>query len=764
MRTPLNVLILEDREDDAELQIHELRRAGYDPMWSRVETEKEFRASLRPALDVILADFQLPDFDALRALDILNEYGRDIPFIIVTGALGDETAVECLNRGAADYLLKDRLARLGQAVGKAIKERDYRLEKQESSRIIRTAEKKYRSIFENAEEGIFQTACDGRFLVANPTTARILGYDTPADLIGNLVDLQNRFHVDPAKRAELLETLEKHRAVRGFEARVYRKDGTIIWVSISARAIQNRDGEITHYESTMQEISQRKEAEQQIRDQANLLNLAHDAIVVRDMDDTIRYWNRSAERLHGIASEDAIGTKIISQIYQDKAAVFNAKEQLLKTGDWQGELRLARREGIKRIADSSWTLVRNDANTPKAVLVIDTDITDRKELEQQVLRSQRMESIGTLASGIAHDLNNILTPILASTALLRADLSDEAFERTLGTIENSAQRGAEIVKQVLTFARGADGDRIPTEVSPLANEVVEIASKTFPKSIDIRTAVSEDLRLIVGDPTQIQQMLVNLCINARDAMPDGGILTIGAENVELEADEPRLNVRAEPGPYVELSVRDTGTGIPNAIQDKIFDPFFTTKQPGQGTGLGLSSLVGILKGHQGAVAVDTQPGKGSCFRLYLPALPLDANIEEQSVSAPEEIGEGGLILVVDDEPSVREITKTILEAAGYDVIATRNGSEALTVFEARGGEILLTLTDLLMPSTGGFEFIRSARKLHPNARFIACSGCVSDSDHPNLEDRLRSIGVHVFLQKPFKAEDLLFALEKSLNS
>ncbi len=763
MSVPLRILIVEDREDDAELLLHELRRVGYEPDWHRVETEADFVARLDPGLDMILADFRLPGFDALRALELLKERQSEVPLIVVTGALGDETAVECLTRGAADYLLKDRLARLGQAVARAIKERRFREEKLQSSRIIREAEKQYRSIFENAEEGIFQIEETGRFLVANPAGARILGYDSPQELIANLIDTQNRFHVDPDRRAELRRILETERFVRGFEARVYRWDGSIIWVTISARAVLSKEGKPSHCECTMQDISQRKAAEDKIRAQADLLNLAHDAIVVRDMDETIRYWNRSAEILHGMSAETVIGKNVTSQIYKDRLDIFTAREQLLRTGDWQGELRLNSQMGAERIVASRWTLVRDDANNPRSILVIDTDITERKELERHVLRSQRMESIGTLASGIAHDLNNILTPILASTALLRAAPSKDTFERTLGTIENSARRGAEIVKQVLTFARGADGNREPIAVMTLVHEAAEIARKTFPKSVVVRENEAKDIWPVMGDSTQIEQMLVNLCINARDAMPDGGEISLGARNVNLAAGDRDLNVDVAPGPYVELSVADTGSGIPEHIVEKIFDPFFTTKEQGQGTGLGLSSLVGILKGHKGAVKVDSAVGVGSCFRLYLPARP-NADAPDYTPGADHvEIGDGGLILIVDDEPSVLEITETILEAAGYDVIVKRNGLEALEVFQKRGSEITAILTDLLMPAMDGKELIRSVLEIDPQARVMAFSGYINDENRVAKLEELHDLGVKTFLQKPFRAEQLLHSLEITLN-
>lgn len=369
-----------------------------------------------------------------------------------------------------------------------------------------------------------------------------------------------------------------------------------------------------------------------------------------------------------------------------------------------------------------------------------------------------MESIGTLASGIAHDLNNILTPILASTALLRANPSQEKFERTINAIENSAFRGAEIVKQVLTFARGAEGERKPLEAEPMIREVEEIARNTFPKSITIKTQLPSGLWSLLGDTTQIEQMLVNLCINARDAMPGGGDLTISAQNIEITDDATRFNIEVEPGSYLQITVRDTGSGIPDEIADKIFDPFFTTKQAGQGTGLGLSSLLGILKGHKGGIRVESAPGRGSAFHLYLPALSARGSSPVLRAMDRVEIGEGGLILVVDDEPSVREITQTILEAAGYDVIVKSNGEEALLVFRERQKEITAVVTDLLMPSMDGSELIRMILDMAPATRVMAFSGLIDKNT-----DASRMRGVKAFIQKPFRAEDLLDALETTLN-
>jgi PAS domain S-box-containing protein len=505
------------------------------------------------------------------------------------------------------------------------------------------------------------------------------------------------------------------------------------------------------------EIAERGQAEERIREQAALLDVARDAITVRDLEHRIRFWNKGAERMYGWTAEEALGSDATLLLEGDSPQFNEARRAVVETGSWIGELRAVRKDGQELIVEGHWSLVRDANGEPKSILVIGTDVTGKKKVEAQLLRAQRMESIGTLAGGIAHDLNNVLAPILMSIGLLKRNVKDERAQRLFGTLEASAQRGADMVKQILTFARGADGERVILQPRHLLKDVETIVAETFPKTIQLRTDVHSDLWNVAGHATQIHQVLLNLCVNARDAMPHGGVLSTGASNVKLDAGYAQVNVDAKGGPYVVLSVTDTGTGMPPAVVDKIFEPFFTTKEVGKGTGLGLSTSHAIVKSHGGFMHVYSEVGKGTVFKVYLPAA--SAAAEGAAARATELLpGNGELILVVDDEASIREIAKETLESCGYRAVVAGDGAEAVAVFLSAQKDIGAVLTDMRMPFMDGLATIRALRKIDPRVRVIAASGLDQDG-------AAASVGagdIQAFLHKPYTAEELLATLKQVL--
>jgi CheY-like chemotaxis protein len=370
-----------------------------------------------------------------------------------------------------------------------------------------------------------------------------------------------------------------------------------------------------------------------------------------------------------------------------------------------------------------------------------------------------MESVGRLAGGIAHDLNNILTPILMGISLLREGLSLKEAGPLIDTIAASAQRGADIIKQLLTFARGTAGQKVPLPPSRLIKEMAKIVQETFPKSIAVRAEFPRDLWTVMGDPTQLHQVLLNLCVNARDAMPEGGILTLAAENVTLDDCYARMSPEARAGPYVLLQISDTGTGMSPEILDKIFDPFFTTKGPETGTGLGLATVQGIIKSHHGFIQVESQVGRGSLFRIYLPALP---TVDAAAAATPAREmprGHGQLVLVVDDERSVRDITRSMLEKFGYRVLTANEGTAAIALYTQHQAEIRVVLTDMVMPVMDGSATVRVLRGMNPQVKIIAASGAASK---PRLAE-IADLSVQAYLQKPFTSQQLLVTLEQVLS-
>ncbi|HET6566783.1 MAG TPA: response regulator [Rhodothermales bacterium] len=513
-------------------------------------------------------------------------------------------------------------------------------------------------------------------------------------------------------------------------------------------------------ERSIRYARERKRADERIREQAQLLDKARDAISAMDMEGRIVYWNKSAERLTGWTLEEVEGRNIDSSLYGDtNEHLAEARQSVEAHGDWTGELLQRTKNGEEIIVESRWTLVRDGVGNPRSILTINTDITERKKLEAQFLRSQRMESIGRLVGGIAHDLGNLLVPILLGVRVLQQRFEgDEKTLRTLGMIQKSAQRGSDMVKQVLAFARGVEGERIPLSVQQIVKEVERIARETFPINIEIHTEVADDVWIVNGDSTQLQQVVMNLCVNARDAMPEGGKLYLRAENFIIDEHLAEMNIDARPGAFVKLAITDTGSGIPPETLDKIFEPFFTTKPVGKGTGLGLSTVYSIVKSHGGFVNVYSELDEGTTFFIYLPASQ-DAVINTIEESASQLCqGEGELILVVDDEEYILETTKDTLEGLGFRVLTAKDGTEALSIFAQHRDDVRIVLTDLMMPYMDGIATIRALKNMRPELPIIAASGMTGNKSREAVQ-----VGAHVCLAKPFTAEKLCSVLNELLN-
>jgi PAS domain S-box-containing protein len=511
----------------------------------------------------------------------------------------------------------------------------------------------------------------------------------------------------------------------------------------------------------MTDLTGEQEAASKIEEQAALLEIARDAILVRDLDGSIVFWNRSAELLYGWSRAEALGKSVETLLYRDPTAFRTAAETVLSLGEWSGEIEQIRRDGRSVVVAGRSSLIRDSEGRPHRILAINTDITERKRLEAQFLRAQRMESIGTLASGIAHDLNNVLAPILMSIELLKMDISDPDTLDTVSTIEASAIRGAAMVKQVLAFARGMDGERIPVSVARVVKDIRSIVGDALPKSISIESAIPDDLWLIRGDPTQIHQVLLNLALNARDAMPEGGTLSILTENVWIDEHFASMERALRAGPHVLIEVTDTGIGIPTEAIDRIFEPFFTTKELGRGTGLGLSTVQAIVRSHDGCTLAFSEEGKGSTFRVYLPADSSTVEGGKVALPPPElHRGNGELILVADDEAAIRSITQQTLEAFGYRVLTAEDGTAAVAVYAQHRGEIALVLTDIMMPNLDGLAAIPALQRMNPTVKIIAATGLRGQG----LIEQAREAGVLDILEKPFSADRLLSAIHAALTA
>ncbi|TVR59403.1 MAG: PAS domain S-box protein [Gemmatimonadales bacterium] len=507
------------------------------------------------------------------------------------------------------------------------------------------------------------------------------------------------------------------------------------------------------------DVSKEIQANRRLEEQAELLDRAQDAILVLDREGTIIFWNAGAERIYGWGRDEVLGQSFRSLLHTAFDTVDSALTRVTAEGDWTGELEQRRRDSSTIAVEGRWSLVRIENGEPHRILAIHTDITERKRLLAQFLRAQRMESIGTLAGGIAHDLNNVLAPILLSIEMLKMESEDPDILETLTTIESSAQRGADMVKQVLGFARGFDRTERVVDIRRVVSDLERVIRDAFPKSIEIRVEAPDGLWPVLADPTQLHQVLMNLAVNARDALPQGGTVRIALDNVVLDEHYATMSGEAEPGPHVRISVVDSGVGMSKQVMDQIFDPFFTTKEVGKGTGLGLSTVAAIVKAHGGFINVYSEPGNGTTFRLYFPAR--EEGDGEESGSAEIELlrGDGEVILVVDDESSVREITKQTLQTFGYRVITARDGADAVAIYAQRGEEIDLVLTDMVMPIMDGPATIRALKRMDADVRIIAASGLGTNGGVARIVDS----GIRHFLPKPYTADTLLEVIHRVLR-
>jgi two-component system cell cycle sensor histidine kinase/response regulator CckA len=753
---PLRVLLVEDSPGDAELIVRELRRAGFNPDWRRVADETAYRAALAEPWDVILSDFEVPLFGGARALELHREAGVDVPFILVSGTMGEETAVASMRQGADDYLLKDRMTRLGPAIRQAREQRRLRRAQQRATEALQI----FRTLVDHSKDSLEVIDPEtGRFLDMSQGGCAELGYTHDEVTRLTLFDVDPTTHLD-----EWRVKREKLRAggienIRGLHR---RKDGSIFPVEVSVTWVRlDRD----YIVASARNLTARLEAEEALRQsEERFRQMAENIDEVFWLTDPAkqamlyvspsyqRIWGRTCEELYRSPSNwfQAI-------VPEDRERVQEAVPRQA-TGGYDVEYRIARPDGTLRWIHDRAFAVRDPAGRVYRIVGVADDITERKKLEEQFLHAQRMEAIGTLASGVAHDLNNILTPMLMAAGILRETLKEKKDQHILSLVEQGAQRGAGIVRQLLTFSRGMDGARVSVQLRHLLKEVENILRETFPKNIAVHRHGSQELWTVKADATQLHQVLLNLCVNARDAMPAGGTLSLEADNCVLSEADARLDPQAKPGPYVRLSVTDTGHGIPPDIIKRIFDPFFTTKGVGKGTGLGLSTVMGIAKNHGGFVRVYSEPGRGASFRVYLPAEGAAQAAGRPQEEAQAVRGSGELILLVDDEVGVREVARHALEGHGYCVVTAANGEEAISRFVERREEVRLVVTDIMMPVMDGVGLIRTLRVLDRNLKVIAMSGL----EHGEQAAEFSSWKVGEVLIKPFQGHQLLDRVRQSL--
>lgn len=756
----MKLLHLEDSLRDAELIERMIQGEWPECKIRRVANHAEYRVALAGGeFDLILSDYTIPGFDGLAALELARTTCPTTPFIFVSGTIGEERAVEALKLGASDYVIKDRPSRLISAVRQAFALLDEAKRRRRIEGVLHEQQERFRQITENVAELIAVLDLSGRRTYANPAFREILG--EPETLLGT--DSFEQIHPEdrPRVRAIFDETVRTGIGQRT-EYRFLLRDGSVRHIESQGSVLRDPDGRVVNVLVVSRDITARRDAESRLREQASLLDRARDAIVATDLAHRIAYWNTSAERLYGWKVSEVYGRRLEDLgLGYDPTRFAEASARLLATGEWRGDFLLRTKAGETVMVESTWSLVVEDNGRPRSILFIDTDVTEKKKLETQLLRAQRMESIGTLAGGVAHDLNNVLTPILMAIELLGAKASDQAERQLIEKTKASALHGAALVQQLLAFARGADGQRAKVDAGETIRDLEGLVRQSLTRSIHLTVQLEEALWPLQADVTQFKQVLINLCLNARDAMPTGGKIRVAASNVIVDDALARLHPTAQSGPHLRISVADTGTGIPGVILERIFDPFFTTKAAGKGTGLGLSMVAGIVKSHGGFVQVESAVGHGSTFHLYFPALFAAPPAVINAAPPPPAGGRGETILLIDDDPVVRTTLGLLLERAGYRVLTGEDFASGLMAFERDRQEIRLVITDMMLPDGSGADLIATVREMERLQPIIAISGLMATGEFDGL---LRLSPAVECLSKPLTPQTLLGAVGRALKS
>ena len=642
MSRVLNILLVEDSEQDAELLLGELRHAGFDPRWHRVETEADFLAQLESSPDLILSDYSLPHFNGLRAAELLRERGLDIPFILLSGEVGEEIAVEAMKRGAADYLLKDRMARLGHAVERALGQRRIQDERKRAEEALRASEERLRQLAENISAVLWITdPAMSQVLYVSPAYEKVWGRDCES-LYRTPHAWLEAIHPEDQPRVRQAALKKQQRGEYDEVYRVVRPDGSVRWIRDRAFPIRNETGEVC--------------------------------------------------RLVGTAE----------------------------------------------------------------------DITEQRSLEDQLRQAQKMEAIGQLAGGVAHDFNNILTVIQGHSELLtnRDDLNPEMLE-SLNQIMLAGGRAANLTRQLLTFSRQQAIQPRPLDLNQVIADLNKMLVRIIGEDVRLQFDPAPQLPQVKADAGMIEQVLMNLVVNARDAMPAGGNLVVQTETIHLDDDHAKQDPQTRAGEFVKLTVRDSGCGMSPEVMARVFEPFFTTKPAGKGTGLGLATVFGIVKQHNGWVEVDSVIGWGTTFRVFLP-VSRSAATEFVQRAAPGSMPRGTeTVLLVEDESAVRLLAKMALQRLGYHVLEAGSGVAALEVWDEHADEIELVVTDMVLPEgLTGRELAQRLRARKPGLKVLYTSGYSTEIVGRNF---IVEQDIH-FLQKPYTPQKLAQAMRECLDA
>jgi PAS domain S-box-containing protein len=765
MSTPLRVMLIEHTMADAELNLHELRRAGFRCRPHIVGTREEFLDHLqRFQYDIVLADYQLPDWTGMEALTMIRKAGSETPFILVTGTLGEEIAVECIRQGVTDYVLKDHLARLPIVVARALEEKTFRDARTFMVEALRQSESNSQFLFTHNPLPMWVFDRESlQFLQVNDATLDRYGYERIEFLQMSVRDLH------PAEEIPRLLKMFNDGSTREKMAGQWHhrlKDGSVIDVEIFLHPLEysGRASALV----VAQDITERKVAEEERQKFFTLVENSRDFIAVADLNDNIEYVNPAGRALLGMGGPESVqGTHsqdyvVAEDLLLVRDTIFPA---IYSSGHWKGELRFRHHQTGQTIPMDCVAFQVKEPQTgePRFVATVSRDITERRALEQQLLHAQKFEAIGQLAGGIAHDFNNVIGAILGWAELgeEQASSSDARFATYFKKIHLQCDRVTALIRQLLAFSRRQILEPRNLSLNESVRDVLTLLDGVIGQDIELRTVLAVDLAVVRVDPAQIEQVLMNLCINARDAMPKGGRLSIETHNADFSDVECRHNTGLQPGRFAALSVSDTGIGMDAAVRERIFEPFFTTKGTGRGTGLGLATVYGIVKQHGGFILVESAPDRGSTFHIFLPVSG-NATLAENRppvVQDPSVRGGTETILIAEDHEGVREVARATLESLGYRILIAHDGDEAVEMFSAHRDSIALVVLDVIMPRRSGPQVYEAIQAIKPGVPVVFATG-YSNETAALTEMVERGIAV---LRKPYSPGVLSRRVREALD-
>jgi PAS domain S-box-containing protein len=766
MAAPLHVMLIENTTADAELILRKLERAGFQCQPQIIATRAELLEHLgRFPFDVVLADYHLPGWTGMDAFSTIRQAGRDVPFILVTGILGEEVVVECIKQGVTDYVLKDHLARLPLVVARALEERALRDARNLMVQALRQSEANSLFLFAHNPLPMWVFEKETlQFLQVNNAALRHYGFDRMEFLQMSAPELH------PAEEvAKLLAAFQNGtpEAFHGSQWRHRKKDGSVIDVEMFLGGMEYSG----HAAALVvaQDITERKRAEEEKQKFFTLVEYSRDFIAVADLQDNVQYVNPAGRAMLGIEGLHAVkGTHSLDYVVSDDLPLVHGTilPALYSFGHWEGELRFRHRQTGKSLPMDFVGFQVKDPQTgePRFVATVSRDMTERRALQQQLQQAQKFEAFGQLAGGIAHDFNNVVGAILGWAELgeQQAASGNPALESYFKKIHYQCGRVTALIQQLLAFARRQILEPRSLSLNQTVHDVMNLLDKVIGKDIEIKTALDDHLSAVRADPTQIEQVLMNLCINSRDAMPKGGRVTIETHNATFSEQDCRGAAGLQPGRFAELHVSDTGMGMDAATQERIFEPFFTTKGMGKGTGLGLATVYGIVKQHSGFILVESELGKGSTFRVFLPVNETTAESDLRPTVLVDLPVRGGTetILLADDHDGICEMAQTVLKTKGYHVLIARDGEEAIEMFTANRDRISLVLLDVIMPRRSGPEVFAAIKALDQRVSVVFATGYSSDT--AALADLVER-GVAV-LRKPYSPAMLCRRVREVLDA